>query len=245
MNALVVGSNQEPLSHYLPRANFLLIDDELPDRLRARAFDVARHTFNPLTGLTPNRARDLAELFYAADPGGDATLTVRNGKRALAPMLVAAKRIDQLTGDRKDPAAAEALAMIDNILFSPTVRRVLTGSNFSLKGTILARLNRAELGDFDCYVLGNLLISQYQGQVVIPDFGFYAAPFHTSLIRQNRLIAGIRSFDEVPKFRNQLIQIEEKVGSRCTPEDAKLLAVYEGLVPGTNEYNDFIGRCIA
>jgi hypothetical protein len=41
------------------------------------------------------------------------------------------------------------------------------------RSTILARLNRAELGNFD---------ADLKGQVVVPDFGFYGREGHVSLM---------------------------------------------------------------
>lgn len=255
MNALIVGSEKEPILQHLPNDNFLLIDDgplaEEIERshLTARGFDVATDTFDPLKDIDHKRARQLASVLYAASEQPEATLTVRNGKRALASLLLHAKQLDTITGDKKDPAIAEALATIDDVLFSPVLERVLTRpANFSLTGTIIARLNRADLGDFDCFVLGNLLISQYAGTVIIPDFGFYAHKGHKSLIRQNRLIAGVNSFDEVPDFKSQLLMIGKKVPSQCTPDDAKTLALYEGLYPDPlredSDYNKYLHRAI-
>jgi hypothetical protein len=43
---------------------------------------------------------------------------------------------------------------------------------------IFARLNRAKLGDFDDLVLGLFLMAQYQGQLVVPDGGFYLRDSH-------------------------------------------------------------------
>src|ERR1700731_4717490 len=73
---------------------FLLIDDgpiadafllEFPE---AKEFDVTRHSFNPLQGIDYKRARDFAAAVYTASPEGENTLTVRNGKRALARLLL-------------------------------------------------------------------------------------------------------------------------------------------------------------
>ena len=86
--------------------------------------------------------------------------------------------------------------MVDDVLISPVLRRVLchpTNFSFNPRSTILARINRAELGDFDALVLGLLLISLFEGQVVVPDFGFYGREHHIALIRQNRLSAGVKS----------------------------------------------------
>lgn len=252
MNALIVGTNKQTVLDHLPDT-FLLIDDgdlinaiTLPPRRAVTRFDVSTHSFNPLKDIDHRRARELAAVLYAAFPQGENTLTVRNGKRALARLMLDADRLDRISGDRKNPAIDEALATVEDVLFSDVLKNVLTRpTNLSFKGTILARLDRAELGDFDCFVLGNLLISQYAGQVIVPDFGFYAHSGHTSLIRQQRLIAGINSFAEVPSLEHQLLLIDNKNASHSTAEDGKVLALYAGLLPGTNAYNDFIARCIA
>ena len=252
MNTLIVGSDRQPILRYIPNDNFLLIDDgPICEAVAAsgrtvRVFDVENCSFNPLKDIDYRRAREFAATLFGADPGGDTTLTVRNGKRALTKLaLKGFERLDRITGDRKDPATAEALGTIDNVLLSPVLERVLNRpSNFSPEGTIIARLDRAALGDFDCFVLANLLVSLYPGQVVIPDFGFYACGFHTTLIRQRRLIAGITSFDEVPRLRNQLLQIPDKIASCCTPDDAAVLARYAGIVPNSNAWNDFIETSI-
>src|SRR5205807_10620831 len=156
-------------------------------------------------------------------------------------LLSGARRLDNLTyppdGASKE-RLLDATQKIRTLLLSPVLKRVLnSATNFSLKGIILARLNRAELGDFDCFVLANLLISQYQDTVVIPDFGFYGCAFHTSLIRQDRLVAGITTFSELPKLKNQLTLIKTKIGSRCTPDDAAILALYAGIPEDTNAYS--------
>jgi hypothetical protein len=44
----------------------------------------------------------------------------------------------------------------------------------------------AVLGEDDARILGSLLISQFKGQIIVPDFGFYARDFHASLIREKR-----------------------------------------------------------
>jgi hypothetical protein len=38
--------------------------------------------------------------------------------------------------------------------------------------------------------------------------------------------------------------IDTKMASHATADDAKILALYEGLTPGTNAYNQFIEDCI-
>lgn len=219
MNALIVGADKSPLFPYIPNDNFLLIDDgpiidgiDVP----ARTFDPIEHSFNPLPRgkRAYQKAREFIEVLGAVFPEGESTLTKANAHfQILQALLDRPKGLTSLIADTKDTQAA--YQKIQTLLLSPVLERVLTSPpNFSLTGTILARLNRAELGDFDCFVLANLLISQYRGTVIIPDFGFYACGFHSSLIRQDRLTAGINSFDEVAKLRPLLIQIQEKIGRR-------------------------------
>src|SRR5262249_22987481 len=105
------------------------------------------------------------------------------------------------------------------------------------EGTTVAKLDRATLGDFDAFVLSCLLISQHQGQIIVPDFGSYGHPLHMSLIRQRRLTAGVRTLDALP-FDTLLFDV--KYGSRCTPEDAETLAKYAGLTPGRNEHTEYV-----
>jgi len=136
--------------------------DNLTERWCARNDrQSVRFVVNPLRGVTPKLARDIATILYTADPGGENTLTVRRGKSALARLLSEDPRLDKVTGDRKDPAEAEALATLDTILFTPTMRDVLCKpSNFSFKGSVIARINRAELGEQDALILALLLIGQ-------------------------------------------------------------------------------------
>lgn len=250
MNALIVGANKQPLSKFLPD-KFLVIDDgnfidalDLPERKSIVRFDVAEHSFNPLKDMDYRRAREFVAVLDAVFPEGESTLTARRSRfQILEALLAKPKALSRLIADTKD--TEDAYQKIQTLLLSPVLERVLDNpTNFSFKGTIVARLDRALLGDFDCFVLANLLISQYPGVVVIPDFGFYATRFHVSLIRQNRLIAGIGSFDELPHMKHHLVQIERKLGSRCTPADADILATYSGILPGTNAYNDFVERNI-
>lgn len=248
MNALSIGLNRRPLLDFIPKRDFLLIDDgEVIDAIkrRSRSFDPGKHSFNPLLKADHKRVREIARVLYAAEPGGETTLTVRNGKRMLAKMLLEADCLDELTGDPKDPAVLEALGVVDAALFSPVVRNVLCSPpNFALTGTIMARLNRAEHGEDECFIIGNLLAALYQKTVIFTDYGSYAHKGHSALIRQNRLVAGINSFDEVPELRDLLLLIEQKAPSRTTPKDAELLALYAGIPPHTNGYNDYIQECI-
>src|ERR1700735_26576 len=77
--------------------------------------------------------------------------------------------------------------------FRRVLRRVLCNPmnfSFNSNSVIQARIDRAELGDFDALVLGLLLVSHAKGQVVVGDFGFYGRDIHSRLIREEQLIAG-------------------------------------------------------
>jgi hypothetical protein len=254
VNHLYLGSDKSRILDYVEPGALLIDDGPLVDQFvrqfRAKVFDPAKHSFNPLSGMDPKRARDIARAIYSADPeAGKSTLTVRNGKRALAPILLAARRLDKLTGDTKDPAIAEALGTVDDILFSPIMRQVLCGKpNFRPgKASIVARLDRAELGEEEALMLALLLIGQHQGQVIVPDFGFYGRPLHVSLIRQNRLTAGLNTLSELgrpdDKFRQGVLAMKDKFGSGCLYEDALELAKYLcPFLPGQDGHTNFVQR---
>jgi hypothetical protein len=94
--------------------------------------------------------------------------------------------------------------------------------------SIVARINRAELGEHDARILGSLLISQCKGQIIVPDFGFYARNFHASLIREGRLIAGVYTLSALDEQLRQMCLLMETEAAGCTYEDAQALAKYEG-----------------
>lgn len=253
MNKLHIGFTK---TVELPKGGFLFIDDKPPDVPRARIFDPAKHCFNPLKDIDYKRARELSDILYTINPQGENTLTVRNGKRALLKALLPkergknywgknsnAPRLDRIEGDD------EVSGMIDDILASPVLKRVLcnpTNFSFNPNSVILAKLDRTELGEFDALVLGLLLIAHYPGQLVIPDFGFYGRDVHTSLVRGERLIAGVNFLAELPPvLRRGVLLMKDKVPSGATFEDAETLALYARLEPKTNAYNDFIHGAMA
>jgi hypothetical protein len=251
MNHVILGTadKTEPLLH-VTRYGFLLVDDgPIADAFlshfpRARVFDPAVHSFNPLKDIGYKAARDFAALVYTASPQGENTLTVRNGKRSLTKLLLNAGRLDKLSSPSE--ADAEALATIEDLLLSPVLKRVLCNpTNFSFKGSVVAKIDRAQLGDFDAFVLGTLLIGQHKGQVIVPDFGFYGRDFHTTLIRQNRLTAGVNFLAELPvKLSQALLTVRDKTPCGTTAADARELAEYTGLMPDTTAHTDFMQRAI-
>jgi hypothetical protein len=225
----------------LPKGGFLFIDDEVRDIPRSRIFDPLKHCFNPLKNLEYKKARELAELLYTLSPQGENTLTVRNGKRSLLKALLEAERLDEVKGDEEG-----------DLLASPVLRRRVfceTEPVFSFKSgsKIQARINRAELGEFDALVLGLFLIGHYKGQIICPDFGFYGRDAHTSLIPENRLIAGLNFLDELSdKLKDNMLLIKDKRASGATAEDAETLATYmSGFERGTQGFSSYFQAAMA
>lgn len=251
MNELYVKKKVE-----LPERGFLLIDDEVPEGIRARVFDPHEHWFNPLHGMGYKQSREFTEAIYTIFSEGENTLTVRNGKRALVRLLSDTKRLDKIGVGLQDvdSGTLEALETIKDILVSPVLKPVLCnpkrGFSFNSASTIVARINRAELGEFDALVLGLMLMNYYKGQLIVPDFGFYGRKAHISLIREERLIAGVNFLDELPKeLKQMLLLMKSKHVAGATYEDAKLLAYYSGLKPdpnkADNEFNRFVDAAMS
>jgi hypothetical protein len=251
MNALIVGTRKQAVLDHLPDT-FLLIDDgdlidlvTVPERRAVTLFDINKDSFNPVKGIDYLRAVQFVDILKAVFPEGENTLTKATFEYQLLQALAnKPTTLDKLISDTKD--TQYAYQKIQRLLLSPVLERVLNRpTSMSFKGTILARLDRTALSDFDCFVLANLLISQYAGPVVIPDFGFYAHKGHASLIRQNRLIAGVNTLAEVPQLAQLLLTIETKIASHATVADAQVLASYAGLPPGNGHYSQFIAGAIA
>jgi hypothetical protein len=259
MNHFLIGhADKTERLLQIAQGGFLLIDDGsmtdafLEEFPRAVRFDLDEHSFNPLKNMDYKCARDFAALLYGLSPQGNSTLTARNGRRALVQLLLGdAKRLDHLPRG-KDPADLEALGMVDELLVSPVVRNILCRpTNFSFKPTrqIVARIDPAELGDFDAVVIAGLLIGQFQGQVIVPDFGFYGREFHVSLIRQNRLIAGLKALSEVsPTLKQAFLGVKDKTMHGVLYKDAVELAENAGLRPDflrdDNAYNSFLDEAM-
>lgn len=250
MNHLLLGTadKTEQLIEWAEKSFVVLDDGPVADTFlehfpRAHLFDVSKHSFNPLRGIDVKRARDFATAVY----GDKDLMTYRDGKRALTQMLYVARRLDRLPVVPLE-GYDDAKATIDDLLLSPVLKNVLCGNpNFSFKGQVVVRLDRSVMGDFDAFVLAQLLIGQVQGQVIVPDFGFYGRDHHKTLIREGRLAAGVNFLAEIKStdLRNALLLIEDKLGHHCLPEDAEVLAQFKGLRPGTDGHSTFVDERIA
>ncbi len=152
-----------------PKGGYLFIHDEVPDLPRARVFDPTIHSFNPLQQLTYRGANELVEIFDALFSRGDSTLTKDTGLDFIAEALdQAPASLDTLipVPDRKSSTGhVWAYGKVRRLMRSPVLSRMLcTPTNFSFnpRSTILARVNRAELGDFDALAIGLFLMAHYK-----------------------------------------------------------------------------------
>lgn len=245
---LIVGKEYARILDHLPTSYLFIDDGELIDRLtfpkrrKITVLDFDTHSLNPLKDMSYRKAREFIQILDATFPEGQNTLTKKNSNfLILKALLDNPKHLETLIAPSREPAQIDASQKIETLLFSPLLRKFLTRpTNFSLTGTIVARLNRAELGDFDCFVITNLLMSAYKGHIVIPDYGTYACPFHLSFIRQDRLIAGVHVLEELPEALQRAFLLSGITPAHCTFADADVLANADGILQGTNDYRDFI-----
>lgn len=246
MNTLHVGfSNIE-----LPRGGCLLIDSELrdiPEWRRPRTFDPLLNSFNPLAHLDYKKACTIVDIFDALFSRGETTLTKEMGLEFIADLLdqkpasfkAMADMIEE--PDKKSPPGhVWAYSKVRRFMRSPVLSKVFCdrpNCTFKRGSVNQARIDRAEIGAFDALALGLFLIAEFPGQIIVPEFGRYARPFHASLIDESRLIAGVRTLSQLKGELHDMALLMEKVGRGCTFDDAQVLAKYEGLIPGTNAFN--------
>lgn len=251
MNCLSVGFDRSPLLHHVRQhpGPFLIIDTgeiidhlTLPKRRVVTVFDPAEHSLNVLKGMDERKAETFLHTLDAIFPEGAQTLTKRYSNHLLfKALLESPKRLDALVGPSKDPYQRDAYEKIERLLLSPVLKRVLNNpTNFPLTGYVLARLDPAVLGSFNCFVLGNFLAMAYPGQVVFSDLGFYGHKGHRELVRQGRLTAHVLSLSQVPDLATELLSIEGISASRATYDDAEILALHAGKKRGLEEFTDFV-----
>ncbi|HLH93557.1 MAG TPA: hypothetical protein VKW08_00420 [Xanthobacteraceae bacterium] len=252
----------------LPKGGCLFIGDQLPEVpewRHPRIFDINKNHINPLRGMNDRKAMRIARALYQVEAdAGKETLTVRNGRRALAKYLkkdfktfakleshLWAKATDE---DKKfSPTDAEVLGMVSDVLYWDSLKRIFSDKpdfTFNKNSTNLVRLDRSEMDDNEALTLAFLIMLQFKGTVVIPDFGFYGREFLIPLIKENRLVAGVKTLEELsPRLRQAVLLIKEKVPCQTTYEDAVTLARYARLKPDPtrqdNPYTAFIEAAMA
>jgi hypothetical protein len=133
--------------------------------------------------------------------------------------------------------------MVEDLLESPILKRVLCelpNFLFNPVSKIVARVNRAELGEDDALALTFLLMVHFKGQIVVFD-GSCLRECQINLVRENRLIAGVNSLSELPPRLRQRFLLEEKSAKRVTFDDAEILADYMSRFPrGTMSTTDIL-----
>ena len=241
MNKLYIGQNNDI---ELPSGGFLYIDDTAPRDPLIKVFDPTVHSFNPVQNIEDIRADMLADALYTVFPQGGNTLTVRNGRWDLAPAFLTTTRLDHFKSESE-----EATNIIKAILFFKTVRHALTGTKhifpFKKEARICALLDRAKIGEKPALIIAFMLMSFYKGQIIIPDGGFYLRDAHSNLVREERLIAGVRYLSELPlQLRKSVLLIKDKIPSHVLYEDAVTLAELAGYVRDTMGYSDSIAAAM-
>ncbi len=252
MKKLYVGVDREVET---PEGGGLLITDvipKLPRNFHPRVFDHTKHCLNPFAGgMTYEKACSIVESFDALFPRGNGTLTKDTGLDFLLDALLkGAKSFEELIPepDKKSTTGhVWAYNKVQRLLLSPVLKRVFCGEKqFSLnsnwRSTIVLRVNRAELLDFDARALVLFFMSEFQGQIVVTDYGPYCHEGHINLLEQDRFIVGVNTLSEVrmraPHLADRLLQIKDKVANGATFDDAEVLAKAAGLVPRTVQYID-------
>jgi hypothetical protein len=219
----------------------LFIGDEVPELprwRRAKVFEPGEHSINLLEKMSYKRACGIVDMFDAAFTRGDGTLTKDTGLEFIASSLERhPKTLEELVPepDKKSSTGhVWAYGKVQKILRSPVLRSVFCKpTNFPFKKStlVLARLNRAEFGDFECQMIGLALIAGYPGQIVVEDGDSYLRDGHVYLIREDRLKVGFRKLSTLkrraPDLHDELLCIPDKGGSGATFEDAETLARYE------------------
>jgi len=256
MNTLLVGTHKTFNDFDFSEGALIIDDGQVIDAMKrkypkAKLFDIAQHSINPLDGMNYRRARDFISILGAIFPEGENTLRREAANFLILTALSKAPSslADLIAPDSKDPDRMLACQKLATLLVSPVIKSVLTEpTNFRFRNhTVLAKLDRAAIGDFDAFVIASFLVMLYPGQIVIPAFDFYGRDFHTALIREDRLIAGVNVLSRVRSndLRQELLTIPEKRARRCTFEDAEVLANHAGEKRGTVGYDDFISAAMA
>lgn len=249
MNTLFLGSGDFSADIRARRERpYLLITDTPIQGVRGQVFEYERHSIDVLSGMNYRRACDFVALINEAFPEGENTLTRKNSSfEILSALRENPTSLETLIPEGTDAALVDARQKIERILMSPVLKRVLTGTKYlDMSGNIVLLLDRKKLGTFDAFFIAHLFISKYEHQVIIPDFAFYGRDYLEYLAIDKRLICGVPSLDHLSKkLRNTVLSFPDKVGRRCTADDAEVLASYAGKIRGTNDYNSFVAARIA
>lgn len=218
-----------------PKGSFLWIDGEV-EHPKGRIFDPLKNHFNPLKNLNYRKSCEIVEIFDALFTRGDSTLTKDTGLDFLHDCLEKKpESFDTLVPEPDKKSSTGhiwAYSKVKRLMRSPVLGSVFCeGNEFSFKGKntkIIARLDRGVLGDFDALALGLFLTAHYKGTVCIPAGEFYLRNLHVALIREDRLIVGVRRLKDLPEAFD-VMDFDERIPQGATFKDAEELAECEGL----------------
>jgi hypothetical protein len=190
MNKLVIGLAEKQFEY--PNGSLVIIDEPILKRV-VEVYEPAKHGLNPL----PMEYREAREFAAAVFPDKD-LMTYRNGRRALTRLVMGADRLDRLEYTRDDDdQAARGLWRIfsSHLYYGPRYANQFLGGSIGRHDRRAP--HRKEIGVEDARIIASILVAQFEEQILIEDFGFYARPFHTALIREDRLIAGVYTLSEL------------------------------------------------
>jgi len=238
----------------IPDTGFFYLDDEVLEVPESRVFDPKRDSLNPIQETNYRSNAEFVDIIDALFSRGDSTLTKDTGLDFIFDCLERKPKTLEMLIPKPDkkstPGHVWAYGKIQRILRSPILRQMLCNrTNFKFTSVragkpakVFARLNRMELGDWDCLTAGLFLISHYKGQIITD--AFYLRPFHINLVRENRLIVKCNTLSELPEeLRNSLLPYT--VASGVIYEDAVTLARQARLIPNTNEFNDYVSSAVS
>src|SRR3569623_1619150 len=173
MNKLAIGLADKNFKY--PKGSLVITGEPILKR-GVKVYDPAKHGLYPL----PMKYREAREFAAAVFPDKD-LMTYRNGRRALTRLVMNADNLNRLKYRRGSDDDKEAKGVVEDILLSPLLRRMLREPIprwFYRGSTVHARLNRKEIGDDDAKLNANILMSQAIGTIVEHDYGGYARDYH-------------------------------------------------------------------
>jgi hypothetical protein len=166
--------------------------------------------------------------FLKSETFREACLTSRKIDAVVAENWSTINDLDQKT---RQAVFFSLQTKIGRLLMEPTVRNIV-GQPYNTFGdditVVIANLDREKIGNKAAKLLGGLLIARSQGQVVIPDYGFFDTPIP---LEQNRFTLGVNFLDD---SRQNLLAIEDKYVFATHEDDAKILKRYVNVVEERN-----------
>jgi len=242
----------------LPKGSFLFIGDEVPKHAKAKVFDPRKRGFDLFKETDYRRSCDFVDGIDTLFERGENTLTKDTGPDFIAECLdrkpKSLERMIPPPGKSVSTGHIWAYGKIQRILRSPVLRRVLCSeTDFAFEGVnrkVFARLNRAELGDFDRLAIGLFQIARFKGQIIVEDGGIYLRDNHMNLIREDRLIVKVNDLSELPTgLHKAVMRYEDQVARGVIYDDALELVKAKRLRPifdkEDSPYNRFIDEAMA